>query len=358
MPIPVPSLRGFLLEEALAYLVRGAGYQLIEMAGSDPNLRNDSNGLRVIGRGGEHQADVLGELQWTPAFSNPVRLFVEAKCYSDPIGINEVRKLIAILHDINQMVSTTRPAATTHPICYQYRALLASTSGFSDEAQRLAFAHQISLLDMSGPDYETLRRRIEDAADRLGRAARGGQDGEEGRGASRGQLRDFRESLWAEGETEQITDGNPLDELQAEVRAQRGLLLGVSASGALLFLRPLIHCDGDPLEVALRHLNRRKDPKVSVHYDRNAPTSWAIRIPRSGKVPRCDLHFTLPTILWKEFLATERQRAVIAGGMKRQHFANISVFHVDAEKTTFARLRLDHDWFERMFDRPRRDGAP
>ncbi|CAH0280792.1 hypothetical protein SRABI80_03710 [Peribacillus frigoritolerans] len=48
----------------MAYLIRNTGYQLIVDKQQDPiELKNRGNGLVVVGRGGEHQADVLGQLQ-------------------------------------------------------------------------------------------------------------------------------------------------------------------------------------------------------------------------------------------------------------------------------------------------------
>jgi hypothetical protein len=74
------QLRGYLLEQALAWLLRNSGYRLLVDESQDPDeLISSGNGLSVKGRGAEHQADVLGEFAFTPAFSLPIRLFLEAK---------------------------------------------------------------------------------------------------------------------------------------------------------------------------------------------------------------------------------------------------------------------------------------
>jgi hypothetical protein len=73
-------LKGYLLEEIVASLISNAGYRLLTDPRDDPHdLALMGNGLQVRGRGGFHQADVLGELSWAPAFGNPIRLFIEAK---------------------------------------------------------------------------------------------------------------------------------------------------------------------------------------------------------------------------------------------------------------------------------------
>lgn len=110
------SLSGYILEEAIARLISGAGYRLLTRREDDPHdLDYFGNGLQVRGRGGFHQADVLGELAWAPAFGNPIRLFIEAKWrsrnqFNTPIkvGITEVRHAVGITQDINQMLSTVQ----------------------------------------------------------------------------------------------------------------------------------------------------------------------------------------------------------------------------------------------------------
>ena len=72
-------LRGYLLEEALAWLLRNTGYRLLVHKNQDPDelvMKGDT--LFVQGRGTTHQVDVLGESALTPAFSLPIRMFIEA----------------------------------------------------------------------------------------------------------------------------------------------------------------------------------------------------------------------------------------------------------------------------------------
>ncbi|EIG61255.1 hypothetical protein Bra1253DRAFT_06080 [Bradyrhizobium sp. WSM1253] len=106
-------LKGYLLEEAVASLIRNAGYRLLTSPEDDPHdLSLMSNGLQVRGRGGFHQADVLGELTWAPAFGNPIRLFIEAKWRGHGqgrVGIPEARHAVGILQDVNQVLVTVQP---------------------------------------------------------------------------------------------------------------------------------------------------------------------------------------------------------------------------------------------------------
>lgn len=97
------ALRGYLLEEALAWLLRHSGYWLLVDEQQDrAELRGAGGSLRVRGRGADHQVDVLGEFAFTPAFSLPIRLFLEAKHYSDPCRLEVVRNAHGVLHDVNE----------------------------------------------------------------------------------------------------------------------------------------------------------------------------------------------------------------------------------------------------------------
>jgi hypothetical protein len=111
---------------------------------------------------------VLGQLSWVPASTFPIRLFVEAKFYSrTPIGIPAVRNAIGVVEDLNQYSAPSSPSMGPVSQRLNYRYALFSTSGFTDEASRLALAHQISLIDLSGSDFADLRRLVTSLADTL-----------------------------------------------------------------------------------------------------------------------------------------------------------------------------------------------
>lgn len=160
------SLRGFLFEEVLAFLIRRSGYSLLVSESQDPEaLASRGNGLVVKGRGGDHQVDVLGELDWIPAFTFPLRLFLEAKFRGERTGIPTVRNAIGVLIDVNQRY--TRTSAGPLLRRYRYAYALFSASGFSPQAVKMALAHEISLVDLSGRDYLPIREAISSSADDL-----------------------------------------------------------------------------------------------------------------------------------------------------------------------------------------------
>ncbi|GAA4610026.1 hypothetical protein BJY16_007635 [Actinoplanes octamycinicus] len=156
------QVRGYVLEEALAWLLRNSGYQLIVTASPNSGLASNGAGLTVRGRGADHQADVLGDFAFTPPFSLPIRMFVEAKYYgrARPVGLNLVRNAWATVADINEFPVAGGPHGR-----YRYVYALFSRSGFTDDAQQFALAHQISLVDLSLPMFAALRRAVREAAD-------------------------------------------------------------------------------------------------------------------------------------------------------------------------------------------------
>lgn len=154
------SLAGYILEEMLAYLLRNAGYRLLTDQSQDPHeLANRHHGLVVRGRGADHQIDVLGELQWVPAFTFPLRLALEAKCRKSKADIATVRNTVAALIDINQNNMPNRGiaqnAAALRPK-YTYVGAIFSSSGFTSYAADFALAHAVSLIDLRAPDFQPL----------------------------------------------------------------------------------------------------------------------------------------------------------------------------------------------------------
>jgi hypothetical protein len=149
--------------------MRYTGYRLLVHEAQDPlELVTQGETLRVRGRGASHQVDVLGEFAFTPAFSMPVRLFVEAKFNQDRCGLDVVRNAHGVLDDVNEnFVSDTEARPRRR---YRYSYVLFSASGFTAEAQRYALAHQISLVNLSGVSFSWLLGAIGNTAWTLAQA--------------------------------------------------------------------------------------------------------------------------------------------------------------------------------------------
>ncbi|WP_307795389.1 hypothetical protein [Actinacidiphila acididurans] len=166
------ALRGYILEEVLAWLLRSSGYEVLTAQDDGEQapwkvLERGNHGLVVRGRGAWHQADTLGQFRYVPPFSLPIRLFVEAKFTRTKVRLSTVRNGHGVVHDVNENVMTT---VSTHSgprrprTQYRYSYAIFSTSGFSRDAQEFALAHQISLVDLSVPDFQKLRDLVRTAA--------------------------------------------------------------------------------------------------------------------------------------------------------------------------------------------------
>ena len=169
--IEAEVLAGYVLEEALAALLRDNGYLLLVDESQDKEaLENEHHGLTVRGRGANHQVDMLGQLEFSIPFSLPIRLFAEAKFKKPSIGIADVRNALGLVNDVNERFAAD--AGCNFPLLrYHYRYALFSTSGFSPPAQRFALTHQISLIDLQGPAFSDLRGAVKATAASLRRLA-------------------------------------------------------------------------------------------------------------------------------------------------------------------------------------------
>ncbi|MCZ4120254.1 hypothetical protein [Streptomyces sp. H39-S7] len=165
-------LRGYILEEVLAWLLRSSGYEVLTARDDQEKvpwkvLEERNHGLVVRGRGAWHQADTLGQFRYVPPFSLPVRLFVEGKFTHPKVGLSTVRNGHGVVHDVNENVITT-VATSSGPrrprTRYRYSYAIFSTSGFTQDAQEFALAHQLSLVDLSVPDFKKLRNLVRTAA--------------------------------------------------------------------------------------------------------------------------------------------------------------------------------------------------
>ena len=153
---------GYILEVVIEKLIRVNGYEVITVANND-DIIEEKKILKLKGRGGYHQFDSLGSFKITPPFMYPIRLFAEAKFYSKnhKVGIDLVRMGIGLLQDVNTNYFTvlTKKDKITRPK-YDYHYAIFSTSGFTSEAQKLAIAHKICLVDFNGEKLKEIKLLI------------------------------------------------------------------------------------------------------------------------------------------------------------------------------------------------------
>jgi Restriction endonuclease len=300
-------LGGYLLEEFIASLVQSSGYRLLVHKSQDEFDLKESRltgDLLVRGRGGDHQVDVLGEFSIVPAFSQPLRLFVEAKARGQRVGLPALRNAVGTLSDVNEgwMVGYSK----TH-VRRLYRYGLFSTSGFSAPAQDYALAHQINIVDLSGPEWLDLVNLVRASAEELIRAASGRVDRFPVR-SLRHELRRALGTMPDGANTSSHDDDLEYFDLYSAVMQVKerfddvinGALLAFPAGHQVLLVRP------DNLDRFLDFAGQNPAHQVSLSVDRRhegeLSRTWVIRPVGQGR-ERYALRLTLPSSVEKIALA-------------------------------------------------------
>ncbi|MFM9593121.1 hypothetical protein ACKI1O_27495 [Streptomyces scabiei] len=314
-------------------------------------LEKRKHGLVVRGRGAWHQADTLGEFQYVPPFSLPIRLFAEAKFTRLKVGLPTVRNGHGVVHDLNENVVTTlgngsgphRPRAR-----YHYSYAIFSTSGFTQDAQEFALAHQISLIDLSLPDFQPLRSLVMDAARSVYDAMRPMPPSQrptvyEIRNYLRRHLLNMRDEPAADAFS--VTD--PLDTLAAGLRRRSSLGL-VLAFPAAPFVLGLVSDDlnafvGYALEQPTHAVRVRRNHRSVGH------PLWLIE-PRAG--PAYRLTFSLPEQVEAWILDQEEGTRSRTHWMTRNLLSAITMYWVDEDHTHTFQLHYSASEFREVSGRP------
>lgn len=350
MKISKETLKGYLLEEALAFLLKNTGYRLLVDPRQDPyELKSRGNGLVVIGRGGEHQADVLGQLYWIPTFTYPIRLFIEAKFRNGKTGIDVVRSAIGILEDLNQNYSTMRETRILVRR-YHYNYAIFSTSGFSKNAVDMAIAHKISLIDLSGNDYYTLRNAIDSTANNIIHTLKLSGDSDidetkESRGSLIKAIRDFLRKELRTWPPEipyyephdiqtifKLTDF--FDTFIHHLTKIKELFVGMANGPFLLVLK------ADNPEDFINYARKYPTHKIHINwsYNDNHGRRWKITPYNSEDYV---LSFTLPRTL-EEFIFGSNNPTKTALLAKSEFLASITIYSYSEEKDEVFRLNYNN----------------
>lgn len=342
MPISRDTLRGYVLEELLAKLIQNTGYRLLADASQDPEALEDrSNGLAVRGRGGLHQADVLGELLWIPAFTFPIRLFVEAKARSQRCGIGDVRNALGVVSDVNQNVGRAPGARGALVPRFTYRYALFSTSGFSSPAAEYALAHQISLVDLSAAEFHdivSLADEITDTfyPDRTGPSRAGGFVNQ-----LRARIR-VELGTWPDGvPPPEIDIGAAWNDVQGRLReridAIGELFVGMANGPYLLLLRAR-----DPMRV-IETLDSDPTQQVSIHWSPSVAGGQRWTVTLDGRPGHSELTFALPAAVAEWIFDPDAEPRSRAVQFKRQFLSTITIYrHVEGRDRLY-RLQYSPD---------------
>lgn len=323
------QLAGYLLEEVIAYLLRASGYRLLGESDDPRALVRTGNGLRVRGRGAEHQADALGDLAIAIPFSLPIRLFVEAKNTKKPVSLEVVRGAHGVVHDVNQHVRAEPGPATDLSGLrqVQYRYSVFSTGGFTRDAQTFALAHQISLIDLSGPAWMSMADALRKAAQRVLRLPAPAEGHVAVRHALRRSLAE-RDSAsvdlavadgptfssqvreWAEDLADRVIHSGPDD-----------LVLGFVDAPFVLALRAT---DGDALRRIKQSGLRALD--IRIRYAEDGPVGGDWTVDSADETHPLHLTFPLPGVLEEHLLAQHPRDVRAAASQAKELISTITVY--------------------------------
>lgn len=343
----VAQLRGYILEEALSYLIRTAGYKLLVDSKQDViNLRPGSAGLEVRGRGGWHQADVLGQLEMIPAFTYPFRLFTEAKHHQEKVHMPIVRNAVGIVTDVNQAPLPTKSEINLpFSPAYHYVYAIFSASGFDPDAVRMATSYCISLVDLNMEEYSQLLDSIHTTAQTV-HSQITGYDGlvNDVRYSLRRSLQTYPEEMRVEPPNHR--DGsyyqeleNMLSELVREIKRYDRLYVGTVNAPFIVVLK-----SDDPNKFerfALKHKNTSHKVKINWSTAIDDGRTWFITPVGATTREKYTLSFKLPNELGNWIFELEKDKQEKAMQAKMEYFSSINVYIKGKGLDHIAKLEFD-----------------
>lgn len=347
MSLKKETLRGYILEEVIAYLIRTTGYKLLVDPRQDHReLAWRGNGLVVKGRGADHQVDVLGQLEWIPAFTYPLRLFVEAKFRIGKTGISTVRNAVGVLLDINQNNSPTRERRILRQK-YQYVYALFSTSGFTKPAIDMAFSHLISLIDLSIDEFLDLRNAIDRAADnitqRINHSNNQGRSNAKVVATIRYALRSNLEILPSIHKSYSIPQ-TMIAALQPVIEAARNYdqLFVAMANGPYM----LVMKANEPISF-VNYAQEYPNHEIDIRWSRLVDNGLTWMVHPLNEPNAYRLSFRLPTIFSNWIFGNPDHVRKRARHIKGEYFSNITVYYRDERRDYLFKLRYDPSRIDR-----------
>jgi hypothetical protein len=332
----VTQVRGMLLEEAVLYLLRRAGYRTVESAVGDATL-DDTHpaGIAVWGRGAAHQIDAIADYMLGQPFSHPQRLLVEAKCYSNnyKIGIDVVRNAVGVLKDVSEYWNAAGGIPRNHRR-YHYQKAIFSVSAFSSEAEKYAFAQDVYLFPLASSacfqpiidsifaiDRETIKR--DQTIGIVWRLSR-----------TRQWIRDILNSddpAYAYANSVRLTAPQWFEFISSVV-SLGGVLIALVGRAFPLFLVPrsrdVLSTLGEQQYIRVR-MNRGK---------------WTLNSERD----RVLFSFDLPPVLFTMYSEAGVLTREGAAVMKEELFSDLQSVLIDRGRPRLIKFDLEPGWFERL----------
>lgn len=331
------QIRGMLLEEALLYLLRIAGYKTVETRGTDPSLSTGRAGIEIKGRGANHQIDAIADSLVSHPFSHPQRLLIEAKCYSPNkrVGLEVIRNAVGVLKDVSEYWIPSPSGIQKQRYHYQYAVF--SATDYSKEAQKYAFAQDVYLIplansrnfkpiinsirsleaiDFNAGDWRSIDINLTDLRKETRKSLKNYYHSFENSGLNdpaRWKIIDFCDSC----------------------KRINGSLLGVISGQFPIFLTPSSRESAYNLPDVI---------PVEIHWNED---SWFLE----SREHNIKFSFDLPLELFNQYATNGILTAPKALGLKSEQLTALPAILYLEERIRIIRFEMDYEWFNRVKSR-------
>lgn len=344
-----------ILEESLLYLIRVCGYKEVgrDRIPFDSTLEahRAGMGIAVKGRGSSHQVDCIGDYIYTPPLCNPIRLLGETKFYGirdngspKKVGIGDIRDAVGLLKDVSEFFSRGNNNNISRRFSYQ--SVFFSATGFSEEAQDMAYAHDINLISAyGGPSLMNIVNRIRELEI---------DDFNVDQDADF-SLRGFRDNfrLRLRGGPQIADEDNPNERIRRIIQAVIDLdklFLGTIDNRLTIMMTPAFGIEvwielvnlalaGIPVPIVLRWNDQPNEAGDLVfRVEANIQNNRMVEL----------FHFLVPKEILKNFLRDGYLGEGAALTMKEQYFSKISVPFVFEGTFSILKLELNMEWLNQI----------
>jgi hypothetical protein len=336
--LEITAIRGMLFEEAVLFLLRGAGYNPVTSIGTDPTLRPHSAGIgiSVVGRGAHHQIDAIADYLMPQPFGHPQRLLVEAKCYTNrrPVDIDCTRSAVGVLKDVSEFWNTVDGLPSNHRR-YHYQKAIFSATTFTAPAERYAFAHDIYLIPMgSSACFKGLLDAIFRIRADSVKNEWGNRDARPLRTLRLG-IRDHLNQINLDGPIAAIPNalGDEWSAYSKEVARLGGVIVALVGRSFPLFLVP-----------SERAVFENLDSEVFVRIRYASTQGWTLTNTRDEIL----FSFDLPPVLFHMYAESQRLTRAAAAQMKHDVFTDLQAIIFQSGVPRVVRFIPDPEWFERL----------
>ena len=347
----VSGIKGMLLEEIIIFLLEHSGYTCVKLK-QEPSgewyddslmITQGHSGMELKGRGANHQIDAIADFDFVAPFSYPIRLLVEAKCFKNDtkVNIEVIRNAFGVLADVNEGW-TLDEFMNQRKKRYHYQYAVASTSGFSKEAIKYAYVHDIFLFDLSSSvAFQFIKVSLDNlgasdfSAERLVEIDFQKQLRESFRNCLRSTSEDYQNLIQVLGNNEVSSFWKIKEIADSCRRIQSCSYLGIIGKTypVLLFV------NNEDRENAIIN----DGEKVQIYWENN---TWYIKKEEDIRL----YTFALP----KQLLSLYADNGVIsqtnALNLKENEMGNIQIFKKNYDNNTIKCefLKLDRNWLQQM----------